>query len=208
MGWRPGRLLRALLHWTAVTTVFFWLPLVRCLFDGSTYEWGLFGLGGAGTGGDLWFLALGTSFAAVLLWTGWRGARAGFHVLLLGWHLFLAGGATYLALTLPPDAFTFTGDTLGVEVSLTILAPLLFGAGAIGAMVWTVRDLRSDRSRVTPPWGPTNRLLAGCFAALLPIQFLLLRFGEPHGRTDEIGVLITLVQWIFVGAVLRPRNGA
>jgi hypothetical protein len=37
------------------------------------------------------------------------------------------------------------------------------------------------------------------------VQFLLLQFGEPHGTTDQIGVVITILQWLLVGAALRPR---
>ena len=49
--WRPDRLLRALLFWTALTTVLFRLPTVRGLFDGPSYQGGVFGFGGRGTGG-------------------------------------------------------------------------------------------------------------------------------------------------------------
>jgi hypothetical protein len=35
------------------------------------------------------------------------------------------------------------------------------------------------------------------------VQFVLLRFGEPHGITDQVGVLATIVQWLLVGRALR-----
>ncbi|GAB4526604.1 MAG: hypothetical protein Kow00133_15470 [Amphiplicatus sp.] len=34
--------------------------------------------------------------------------------------------------------------------------------------------------------------------AILPVQFALLRFGEPHARTDEIGVILTIAQWLAI----------
>jgi hypothetical protein len=34
--------------------------------------------------------------------------------------------------------------------------------------------------------------------ALVPIQFLLLRFGTQHGTNDQIGVILTMVQWILL----------
>ena len=42
MLWKPDRLLRAILIWTAVTLVIVWLPFVRGLMDGNAYQWGNF----------------------------------------------------------------------------------------------------------------------------------------------------------------------
>jgi hypothetical protein len=204
MGWRPDRLLRALLHWTALTTIIFWLPLVRSVFDGASYAWALGGaLGGRGLQGDLWLPALGVTFALATLWLGWRGARPPFRWLLLGWHLLLGAGATYLAVK-HGDQFTFRGDTLGIDVSLAVIGPLLFGGFALAAVLWVVRDLISGRRPAAPPWTLANRYLLGGLVALLPLQFVLFRFGEPNGRTDEIGVLVTIVQWLLLGLALRP----
>jgi hypothetical protein len=41
---------------------------------------------------------------------------------------------------------------------------------------------------------------------LLPIQFVLLRFGEPHGTTDQIGVILTIAQWLFFNKVFAPHT--
>ena len=43
-----------------------WLPFVRGLFDGPTYEWGGFGFSGRGTAGDYWFVATASIFAIAL----------------------------------------------------------------------------------------------------------------------------------------------
>ena len=50
--WRPDRLLKALLRWSAVTFLVFWLPAVRGPMDDRAYEWELLGFRGAGAGGD------------------------------------------------------------------------------------------------------------------------------------------------------------
>jgi hypothetical protein len=35
------------------------------------------------------------------------------------------------------------------------------------------------------------------------MQFVLLRFGEPHGLTDQAGVILTVLQWLLLGWALR-----
>ncbi|HJU64519.1 MAG TPA: hypothetical protein VJ596_02530 [Gemmatimonadaceae bacterium] len=204
-GHQPGRLLRALLLWTALTTVMFWLPAVRGLFDGRSYTWGIGGFGGSGLDGDYWFPLAGVAFALVLQLLGWRGARRPFHILLVGWHLLLVAGAAYAGQR-DPEAFRFRGDSLGIDVSLVWIGPLLFGIPAILALVWAWRDvLRTARPSV-PPWGPRNtRWLLGLLA-LLPVQFALLRSGAPGSTADVVGVLITIAQWLLVGKALRPYS--
>jgi len=39
MTWKPDRLLRIILLGTMVTMLFVWLPLVRGLMDGESYQW-------------------------------------------------------------------------------------------------------------------------------------------------------------------------
>jgi hypothetical protein len=204
MSFKPDRLLRALLAWTALTTLMFWLPLVRSVMDGESYEWGFMGLSGRGLHGDLWFPALGAALAFAIRWLGWRGARMPFHVLLLLWIVPVGAGATWQSVA-HPDDFRFRGDTLGVDIPLAPVGILFFGGFAALAVFWVIRDLRSGRRREASPWTRANTVLTAALVALLPVQFLLLQFGEPHGTTDQIGVVITILQWLLVGAALRPR---
>src|ERR1044072_6355926 len=88
---RFDRLLQGLLLWTALTTLVFWLPLVRGLFDGVTYQWGGFGFSGRGTDGDYWFVAGASAF------------RSGVGLTLLVPHVAAAG-----------DEHHLLGDVLGV----------------------------------------------------------------------------------------------
>jgi hypothetical protein len=204
MNWKPDWMLRALLAWTAVTTLPFWLPLVRSVMDGDSYEWGFFAFRGHGLRGDLWLPAICVTLALAIRRLGWRGARPPFHALLLLWLIPIGAGATYLSIARPED-FTFRGDTMGLSIPLAPVGILLFGGFAVLAVFWVVRDLRSGRRREAPPWTRTNTTLVSGLLALLPIQFILLRFGEPHGTTDKIGVVVTIVQWLLVGTALRPR---
>lgn len=203
---RPDRLLRIVMAWTVLTFVLAWLPLVRCLFDGSSYEWGtrVFGarLGGAGLEGDLWFLVLETAFGIWLLHQGWRRRGPAFRVGLVGWHAFLAAQAVYAVAT-APEAFRFEGATLGVEVSLALLAPVLTLGFLALAVVWAVRH-RGRPAVAPPPWTRLNTFLTVAVVLLFPVQFVLLRTGRGQEATDQIGVLLTIGQWLLLAAALYP----
>jgi len=207
-GGRSDRLLQGLLLWTALTTLIFWLPSIRGLFDGASYEWGAFGFRGRGIAGDYWFVATGSLAAIALQFLAWRGPRAAFYVMFGGWHLYLAV-ATALAAIADPASLHFTGDTLGVDVSLAVAAPTFMGIAAALVLFWIVRDARGGISRpALSAWSQKNTRWVLALAALLPMQLVLLRVGEPHGTTDQIGVLITIAQWFLLSIALRRARQA
>jgi len=207
MAWKPDRLLKAILIWTVLTLIIVWLPLVRGLMDGASYQWGNsawgFQFGGRGLGGDYWFLLLQAAFGLILLYLGWRGARQPFHWLLLLWHIQLALQSIYNSWTSPED-YRFKGDTLGVDISLAWVGPLLFGGFALLSIWWVVRDIKSGQQRTAPQWTLTNRVLLLIAVSLLPIQFVLLRFGPQHGPADQAGVILTMLQWVIINLGLFP----
>jgi hypothetical protein len=205
--WKPDRLLKAILIWTMITMLVVWLPLVRGVMDGDSYQWGNYFFGvqfrGHGVHGHYWFLLLQALFGITLLYLGWRGARKPFHWLLLLWHVSLGAQACYNAFTFPED-YRFRGDTLGVDVSLAWVGPLFFGGFALLSILWVVQDLRKRREKVVPEWTRANRILLLIAVGLLPIQLVLLRFGEPHGPTDQAGVILTMLQWVLINLGLYP----
>jgi hypothetical protein len=207
MVWRPDRLLKAILIWTMITLLIVWLPLVRGFMDGDSYQWGSsfwgFQFGGRGLHGDYWVLLLQAAFGITLLYLGWRGAQPPFHWLLLLWHIPLGVQATYDAISSPED-YRFRGDTLGVDVSLAWVGPLFYGGFALLSVLWVIRDLRRGREKALPEWNHANRILLLLAISFLPIQFVLLRYGEPHGTTDQIGVILTMLQWLLINLGLFP----
>ncbi len=98
MNWKPDPLLRLILVGVAFTLLVIWLPFVRGLMDGETYQWGhsffQWGYGGSGVGGAYWLIVLQAFFALALVYFGWRGARPPFHWLLLLWTIPSACDAT------------------------------------------------------------------------------------------------------------------
>jgi len=207
MIWKPDRLLKAILIWTMLTLIIVWLPLVRGLMDGNSYQWGnsFWGMqiGGSGVGGDYWLLVVQAILGIAVLYFGWRGAPQPFHWLLLLWLIPLAVQACYDAFTSPED-YRFHGDTLGVDVSLAWVGPLFFGGFAVLSILWVIRDRRSGRARVSPQWTRANRVLLLIAVGLIPLQFELLRFGEPNGPRDQVGVILTMLQWVLINLSLFP----
>ncbi len=207
--WRPDRLLRVLLTWTSLTFLIAWLPFLRCVMDGNSYTWGLgwWGIeaGGTGVSGQYWLPVVEVALGVTILWLGSRGARVPFHWLLLAWHTALFTSFTYYSLTRPED-FRFRGDTAGIDFSLAWVGPVFTGGFLVASMFWVARDLRKPGPRQVAPWSRANTIWLGSLIALLPVQFMLLRFGSPNGKTDVIGVVIVIVQWMLLTDALKPRG--
>lgn len=201
------RLLKSLLFFTAFWMILTWLPLIRGLFDGPTYEWGATffsrSFGGAGLSADAWVLALQLLLGGGILYLGYRGPRRPFHVLILAWLGFHAANWIYSALA-DPEALMFHGDTLNVHVNLGYGLVAAFGGFLLLAIYWVWRDLTLKPAWPTAKWTPRNRFLWLAVGALLPVQFVLLRFGETHGLTDQAGVILTMIQWALVQGALYP----
>jgi hypothetical protein len=203
--WRNDPLLAVVLWWTAlVAGVLVWLPLVRGATQGAAYQWALAaGVGGRGIGGAYWMLVLGAVFVVSLLYLGWRGARQPFHWLLLAFHLPLAAAVIYAART-APGAFRFEGATVGVDVSLAVIGPVLFCGIATAAIVWIVRDLRGRRSRTLEPWVWTRatRIRLTLVIVIVPLEIMLFRSGGIQSPQNLFGVVFVGWQWVLVNRLL------
>jgi len=204
--WYRERSLRWLLGWTALTTIIFWLPTVRGAFDGPSYRWGLFGFSGSGMAGAWWLPVLGSLAALAARSLAWRGGLRPASLLIAAWHLMLFAGVVYAAAT-NPDDFRLQGDTMGINISLALVGPALFGAGAALAIYVGVRVLRGDIAARREAWAPSNTRWLVALLALLPVQFILLRYGSAGSTADQIGVLLTIAQWLLLDRALRPRAG-
>lgn len=146
--------------------------------------------------------------AVALQYLAWRGPRAPFYALFGGWHLYLVFTTASAAIS-DPASPRFQGDTLGVDVSFAVAAPVIMGTAAALVLFWMMRDARSATPRPAwTAWSPRNTRWVLALAALLPMQLVLLRVGEPHGTTDQIGVLITIAQWFLLSVALAPVGRA
>lgn len=195
-----------LMYFAGLSFVLVWLPLLRCLFDGSTYRWGqsFYGLSvhSQGIQPGLFFLVLSLGFFGALFYSFyWVENRRVFHGLLIGWWLYSFGSLLF-EFAANGDVM-FHGDTLDVHVSLAaIVTPIAILC--LGLIIWAIRkDQSLPAGKVN--WNPRNRRAALIILAPLPIQILLLATGEPHGLTDEIGVILTIIQAILIPSIFLPK---
>lgn len=211
MTWRKDPLLAAILCWTAlVSGVLVWLPLVRGATQGSAYQWALTdGIGGHGVGGDYWMLLPAAAFVISLLYLGWRGGRPPFHGLLLAFHLPLAAAVTYAAWK-NPRGFRFEGATVGLDVSLALVGPVLFGGFAIAAILWVLRDVGVRRARPSVPWVWTRatRVRMLLLVILVPLEVVMFRSGGIQSASNLIGVALVGWQWVLVNLILARSREA
>lgn len=183
-----------------------WLPAVRGLLDGPTYEWGvtLFGqqFSGAGLGGDYWFVAAEAVLGVVILFLGWRAPGMLFKALSAGFTGLWFADGLYTAFILGQDQ-TFEGATLGVNVSIGMIFTAVYGVLFLLALIWAV----FGRPGATPRWGMANTTLLTLALLLLPAQYLLLSTGEGREISDQFGVLITMGQWLLLSLSFVPFAG-
>lgn len=202
MSYRGARRLHVLLmSWITLTFVTGWLPFVRGAMDGPSYQWGggLFAwqFSGAGISGDYWYAALMAALGLGLLLWGWRGPNGPFRYVLIAWLVLMLANTLY-NVTTAPDAYRFEGDTLGVDISLVVIAPA-FAAGMAGLAVYW---FQYAPSLPVPAFGRTNIVLIAIAILLLPLQYALLSAGQGQDTNDVVGVLLTMLGWVSLSAGL------
>ena len=117
---------------------------------------------------------------AWMLYLGLRGAGRLFRGLILVWNMVMTADVMYQVIS-NPDGFEFHGDTLGIHLNLGITVIAVVAAMTLLTVYW-IGWLSPTRVADAPPdWAPRNRTLLTALFLLLPVQFVLLRFGEPHG---------------------------
>ncbi|MEO0570628.1 MAG: ubiquinol cytochrome C oxidoreductase [Bacteroidota bacterium] len=182
-----------------------WLPFLRCLFDGKSYSWGqtYFGkqLYSEGIAPDYIWLIIFLVFYVFLFYSFyWLGKRIIFYVLLLIWWLHSFGNLWYDIIK--NGDTMFHGDTLNVHISLTgVIAPISIVAAVLIIMV-ILKDRKMPDFGIA--WGKRNTFWAFIILGPLVAQIFLFVMGEPHGTTDEIGVVIAILQALLFPLIFLP----
>ncbi len=194
-----------LLFVISFTFLIVWLPLIRSICDGTSYQWGTtiygFAISGAGLTWSLLFIFIQFVFYLFLFLSFyWMKNRMVHKILVIIWYLFVFGNL-FFDIAVNGDTM-FHGDTLNVHVSLLSLV-LPLGLFALGLIAFV---FRKDLSLESPDigWNRKNNRWFIILYGLLPIQIMLLAFGEPHGTTDQIGVVICILQALLVPLIVRP----
>ncbi len=187
-----GILRALLLVWSGIVFLPAWLVTIRGIFDGQAYAWGVTErIKGRGIRGHYFLAPLAALYGLTMLWLGWRGSTRPFHLMLLAWHVPL-GAAASIAARRNREALRFQGDTLGVDVSLAVVAPVVLAGVAAGSVALTLLD-QNDRD--IPGWSVRNQRLLNAALGAIPLQAVLLRIGGQDGLIDRIGVILTILQW-------------
>lgn len=187
----------------SITFMIVWLPFVRSIFDGTSYVWGTqyfgFTITGAGlTPSFIFIIAQLALYAAIIIGLYRMRNRILYGILLCIWWINVFGNLIFDILKNGDSMFH--GDTLNVHISITsIIVPL-----AVIALFLIIQVLRTRSESISITWTKKNSLLLNVFLAMLPLLFILLYSGEPHGITDQIGVLIAIAQCFYIPLIFRP----
>lgn len=189
----------------SLTFLMVWLPLLRSVFDGNSYQWGMgyFGLQLHGTGlsPSYLFLVIQLVFYVALFFSMYRVQnRKVYYGLLLLWFVHVFGNL--LADIAINGDTTFEGDTFGISISLFwIILPL-----SALALLLVLLAIRADRRAIPQsiPWNAKNQKMLWLILGVLPIQAILLASGKPDGVMDQIGVILTIVQCFLLPLIVRP----
>jgi hypothetical protein len=203
----PTKLKSLLTFIISITFMIVWLPFLRAIFDGESYHWGTnyFGymIHGAGVNSDFIFVIIQLLFYVALAFSMyWIQNRKVFYGLLLVWFTNVFGNLLY-DIVANGDTM-FHGDTLNVHISITWIVVPLSALALI--LIFFVIKQDIDQKEVSIEWNAMNRNLAYFILGPLVIQAILFAVGEPHATTDEIGVIISLVQNFALPFIVRPYN--
>ena len=199
---------RALLWWVTLTLTTAWLPMIRGAMDGPAYEWSTslfrWTLAGHGTAGDYWYVAARSVIGLAILFAAWRRPVPGVRGLVAAYVSIVAADLSWAAAT-DPAGLRFRGDTLGVDLSLTWVAPLIAWAFAAVAIRWLLHSVRLPQALPTLPWSAGGRRRLVIAVGLLPAQWFLLRLGDGMDWRDTLGVVLTIAQWWLLSAAFASR---
>lgn len=171
-----------------------WLPFIRGIADGESYQWGtsLFGnvFYGKGMTGDFYYVVLNVIIGLMLMYSFyWIKNRIAFYLLLILWYGGMIANSFFEVFA--GDGYMFHGDTLNVHLDLSfIIIPLMIVMGVLVVYV-ILEDLKYS---FVAKGTKKNKFWAILLLTPIPFQAVLFFMGEPHGLTDRIGVIIALLQ--------------
>ncbi|AXT19172.1 ubiquinol cytochrome C oxidoreductase [Flavobacteriaceae bacterium AU392] len=197
-------ILSLIIGFTFLTT---WLPLLRALFDGESYSWGMgyFGLSFSGKGLTSDYLILIVFlilYIALFASFNWIKNRVIFYLLLFWWWLHSFGNLLYDIIKNGDSMFH--GDTLNIHVSISaIVIPL--SIIALGLIIFIIKKDK-QLQEVHIAWSRSNNIKVLIILGPLVLQGVFFAIGEPHGITDQIGVFIAIIQCFVIWLIFKPSR--
>ncbi len=201
-----NRLFGVVMAWTIFTTVFAWIPLVRIFAQSEEYQWALGGLKGVGTEGPFWVFGFLALYAFAMLFSGWRGPKRLFYILLPLWHLALTCFLVLSSMRYGVSA-TWQGQGLGFEIPIPIISiPAVLFTGL--AIAWVVLDYREHPPPQRYSWAPANTQKLIAAIVLLAVATVLFRLGTNYNWITALAIVVTVVQWILIVEAFQPDTGS
>ena len=92
------------------------------------------------------------------------------------------------------------------DLSLAWVGPVMFAGGSVLSVAAARRVHRRAKGASGGCPAPNTRWLV-ILTAALPHPFFLLRFGSGESPFDQVGLVLTIGQWLMVGRLFRPMAG-
>ena len=202
------RLFTLLWIWVSFKTLIPWLVFFRLTLEGDSYRWGnqYFNWTFYSSGFERADFLLIYVLLAIGIFLLWQMRQYRFTVAGPALTVFLgvlAADAMFQFLRGVP--IIFQGDTLGVNVDISIPFYGLQVVMFLAAIAWWMSVVGLRSAPPAPVAGLRKRLVQICLV-FIPVQILLLVVGEPHGLTDQIGVIGTLLQWTLLAYAFYPGS--
>lgn len=177
---------------------------MRILMKPEISSWRIFLVGGKGVVGEFWFPPSVVVFALFLFYLEGRGKlRPLYHTLLIGWHSVITGAMVYGSMQSDRH---ISFDTWGIELSF-IWFVLPLGLFTVLAIIMVVNEHRGIIQIPEYKWTRIDWKTLAIAAVLLPISFILFRFGEGFNWITKFAVATTIFQWILLADGLgRPSS--
>ena len=202
MAKRSDRLLGLLLAWVTFTAVFPTILLYRAALQ-PNYQWGMFGVTGVGLSAGYLVVLVATVWAWAIVVVRRRGTQPPFAALLVSWNAFLFASIIYGVLRFGSDV-SFRGDTMGIEVRLAVVGPVVFGAFLLISVLWWWRHRTPTLLSAPSAWSRRAKLLMGIALALATAIAVLFVLGDgvDHTNYDRAAIVLVVAQCILVAAAL------
>lgn len=200
----PRRLFGLVMFWTALTSIFAWLPLVRIIGRPDGYSWSILGVSGSGREGPYWMFILLTIYVIAMLFTAFRGPRWAFYPMLGLWHLTVTG-VVIASLILGGSQATWQGQGLHFEIPMWILvAPFALFTSMI--FLWIFLDRRADSQPERVKWTRTNTWWLIASLAVLAVAIALFRAGTNYDWITAAAIVTTILHWSMLIRSFEPAK--
>ena len=176
---------------------------LRTFMDGASFRWAntinTVGWGetrkvyiyGSGTDGHFVIILLLALFFCGILYLLIRRPDTYTKIMLICWIAIFSVWQLTISIGLGAD-YTISGDTFGIVIPYYIIGPLEQFLLLLLSTVWIIRN--KTKGLIFPGLTKKQRKELFYIISTLPVTFVLLRFGEQDGSTDQIGIIVLYFQ--------------